>query len=282
MSLDLRLVPAIKRKSFLQQSLEELNRRLRRRMVTRGDVSLDVEDNRGSYDWPTLGDITHDVLKYSIHFPLEPECSVWPGWYGTDDGSTLSEGEKSKPGVMRVLNIVSGSCRILASRERCPFLVHCEVADTNYEGSDARLYGSGTKGMGATIEEVMGMVSNAKMVGSNSRIRNKRGFSSYRIPSELLLDSPINNSSQNSRKIKSNHDNDATDTANVMRGGYQYQSDGSFYPPGDPSYSEYPSPYDSVREEQLQQLHEHLQTQQNHPHYGPPPPSNSVEQNQGQ
>lgn len=232
MSLDLRLVPPMKRKTYLQQSLEELNRRIRRRMVTRGDVSLDVEDNRGSYDWPTLSDITQDVLKYSIHFPLEPECTVWPGSINHESMRHNDE-NKSKPGVMRVLNIVSGSCRILASRERCPFLVHCEVADTNYEGSDARLYASGAKSMGATLEEVMGMVSTAKMTNSDERTTSKTGFNSYRIPSELLLDASV-------------------------RGGYQ-------------SYPEYPSPYDSVREEQLQQLHEQLQTQQNHPHFGPPP-----------
>ena len=39
-------------KDYLQECLKEMNRRLRRRMITRGDVSLDVEDNRGPNDWP--------------------------------------------------------------------------------------------------------------------------------------------------------------------------------------------------------------------------------------
>jgi hypothetical protein len=57
-------------------SLHETNRRLRRRMVTRGDVSLDVEDNRGPRDWPHISDVTTDMLKYSVHLPLEPSVSV--------------------------------------------------------------------------------------------------------------------------------------------------------------------------------------------------------------
>jgi len=36
-------------------------------MVTRGDVSLDVEDNRGPYDWPQLTEITADLLQFSVH-----------------------------------------------------------------------------------------------------------------------------------------------------------------------------------------------------------------------
>lgn len=54
----------------LQESLYEMNRRLRRRMVTRGEISLDVEDNLGPYDWPQLSDVTIDRLKHSVHFPL--------------------------------------------------------------------------------------------------------------------------------------------------------------------------------------------------------------------
>lgn len=42
-------------------------------MLTRGDVSLDVEDNRGPNDWPQISDMTADVIKYSVHFPLIPK-----------------------------------------------------------------------------------------------------------------------------------------------------------------------------------------------------------------
>ena len=42
-------------------------------MVTRGDVSLDVEDNRGPDDWPLLSDMSMDLLSYSVHLPLDPK-----------------------------------------------------------------------------------------------------------------------------------------------------------------------------------------------------------------
>lgn len=58
--------------AYLHDALFEMNRRLRRRMVTRGEVSLDVEDNLGPYDWPQIGELTADMLKYSVHFPLTP------------------------------------------------------------------------------------------------------------------------------------------------------------------------------------------------------------------
>ena len=64
-------------KAFLQDNLEAMNRRLRRRMVTRGDVSLDVEDNRGPHEWPQVSHVTMDMLKYSVHLPLQPEVITW-------------------------------------------------------------------------------------------------------------------------------------------------------------------------------------------------------------
>jgi hypothetical protein len=72
-SLDLRLVPSLQRHAYLQENLMELNRRIRRRMVTGGDVSMDVEDQLGPYDWPTIGDVTADMLMHSVHLPLEPK-----------------------------------------------------------------------------------------------------------------------------------------------------------------------------------------------------------------
>jgi hypothetical protein len=40
-------------------------------MVTRGDVSLDVEDNMGPDDWPHISDVSTDTLQYSVHLPLD-------------------------------------------------------------------------------------------------------------------------------------------------------------------------------------------------------------------
>lgn len=73
LSLDLRHVPVIHRDAYLQQGLKEMNRRIRRRMVTRGDVSLDVEDQLGPDDWPRVVDVSADMIKYSVHLPLDPK-----------------------------------------------------------------------------------------------------------------------------------------------------------------------------------------------------------------
>ena len=74
-SLRLKHIPVGGRQHVLEESLEELNRRLRRRMATEGNVSLDVEDHLGPYDWPSIGDISLESLKYSVHLPVEPIVS---------------------------------------------------------------------------------------------------------------------------------------------------------------------------------------------------------------
>jgi hypothetical protein len=79
-SLDLRRVPRIHRHSYLQDNLREMNRRVRRRMVTRGDVSLDVEDHRGPDDWPVITDVTADMLRYSVHLPVDPKVILLACW----------------------------------------------------------------------------------------------------------------------------------------------------------------------------------------------------------
>jgi len=76
-SLDLQRVPALQRMAYLKESLCDLNRRVRRRMYTKGEVSLDVEDNREAFDWPTTEDINLDMLKHSVHFPLEVRHMAW-------------------------------------------------------------------------------------------------------------------------------------------------------------------------------------------------------------
>jgi len=271
LSLDLKRISTHHREHFLQDSLEELNRRLRRRMVSKGNVSIDVEDNRGPYDWPTSGDISPDSLKYSIHFPLEPTSTFWPG--GFDDIPGLEQINshspllelKTKHGLMKVLNIVSSKSRILASRERCPYLVHCEVIETGLGGRDARLYLANSEDAGVTLNEAMGMVACRKRQPSSST--KPGGFASYRIPTEL---SPSNNREPKDI-IEDGYGLDLNKMkATVMpRGGGE--QDGHFYSNNDES-GYFPTPYDLVRDEQLQQLHEHLQEHQQHPHYGPPQP----------
>ena len=40
--------------------------------MSRGEISLDMEDSLGPYDWPEMKDLTLDMLKHSVHFPLIP------------------------------------------------------------------------------------------------------------------------------------------------------------------------------------------------------------------
>jgi hypothetical protein len=46
-------------------------------MATRGDVSLDVEDNRSPEDWPLISDISKDMLQYSVHLPFHPKVGSY-------------------------------------------------------------------------------------------------------------------------------------------------------------------------------------------------------------
>jgi hypothetical protein len=76
-----------------------------------------------------------------------------------------------------ILNIVIPESKILASRERCPFLLHVEVTDTGLEGSSACMYASGATGLGSTIEEALSMQdmegATSAMVASRERPQTK-------------------------------------------------------------------------------------------------------------
>ena len=92
---------------------------------------------------------------------------------------------------MRVLNVVEDECRILASRERCPFLIHLEVAETGLRGSDSRLYASGAPNIGATIEEALALSAQASSAAASSDPNHHAsGYGNYKIPGELLSDTP--------------------------------------------------------------------------------------------
>jgi phosphatidylinositol 4-kinase len=272
-SLDLRLRPLDHREDYLVERLEELNRRLRRRMISKGNVSLDVEDNRGPHDWPTHSDLSPDSMKYSIHFPLEPTATVWPGGQSdTIDAQMHSQSPllklKTEHGEMRVLNIVSAKGRVLASRERCPYLVHCEVLETGLEGRDARLYAAGSEDAGITLQEALGLASSKK---ERKPYSNSRGnFASYRIPSELSPSDSAAILEEELMKPLEYSKTSPTGASLLPRGGDQFSYHNKHPMTDESGYTM--SPYDLVREEQLQQLHEHFQTTQQHPHYGPPPP----------
>jgi len=60
---------------LLREYICDLNRKLRRRMVSKGAVTLDAEDEFGPHEWPKVSDVSRDLLSYSVHFPLEPMVS---------------------------------------------------------------------------------------------------------------------------------------------------------------------------------------------------------------
>jgi phosphatidylinositol 4-kinase len=244
-SLDLRMIPVLQRHGHLREQLYGLNRRLRRRMATRGDVSIDVEDNRGVSDWPQINDMATEMVKFSVHFPLVPQKGDWP----SGGNVPLPNGEGQTPAtiqVARALNIVVPECRILASRERCPFLIHLELADTGLEGSDARLYASGVNGLGSTVEEALNMGNGKPVSGSLNR---EKVPSSYEIPPELL-DRP-------QLRVR---DNDDLNVRSFPRGG-----SGIFY-----------DSYEDVRQHEYEQLHEQMQASPQPLQAPPPPPHPTV------
>lgn len=305
-SSDLRLVPDQQRNAMLQDSLYELNRRIRRRMVTRGDVSLDVEDQRSPYDWPQVNDMSVDVIQHSVHLPLVPQIGKWPNGETTTpsskssmsnpnagpehSSSTSSDHDIPCHDVVRVLNIVVPETRILSSRERCPFLIHVEVADTRLEAGNARLYASGVSGLGSTVSEALAMNSAAGASSAAASSRNWNGARPFGIPAELLRErrkqhqaeqkqqqqltegvqssemrpeSPITVASDNARG-HAGFDSNEKGTITFPRGGSN--ADGNFFDDNGYSYD----PFDAVRQQAFEQLHHDLHAQRT---MVAPPPS---------
>lgn len=262
-SSELRGVPEQHRTDYLHHHLHELNRRIRRRMVTRGDISLDVEDHHKSYEWPQIGDLSLDMIQHSVHLPLVPQSGTWP------DGSDITPAKslnKNSDEVVRVLNIAVSESRILASRERCPYLIHVEVADSGYEGRDARLYASGATEIGATIGETLGMgnIQSNSHTSSENVYENERP--TYGVPDELLQTPgsreyysengyPANGQMESETHSSSSSNGILENAALVSRGGSEGQyfednQDGVTYDPFD------------ARQHEVEQLHNHLYYQE--------------------
>ena len=190
LSLDLRSVSPSERLQHLHEQLSEMNRRIRRRMVTKGEISLDMDDHHGPDDWPHVRDLKLDMLHHSVHFPLFPQTGTWPA--ASEKHDKVADTEETLD-VVRVLNIVVSESRLLSSRERCPFLVQLEVADTGLEGHDARLYALGASKVGSTVEEALSMNAGHlqfpqdQSTSTVSLAPEQRPHSaSYMIPDELM------------------------------------------------------------------------------------------------
>ena len=165
---------------------------------------------------------------------------------------------------MRVLNIVVDECRILSSRERCPYLVQLEVAETGLRGNDGRLYASGVQGLGATVEEALAMSASAasKSAASGKHHSLEQSFASYHIPPELLATSISPRS-----KIDVSEEFEAANleagfsnlNASMPRGGWQ--SDEAIYYPQHPD-DLYSTPYGMVRQSELERLHRQMYSEE--------------------
>lgn len=233
-------------------------------MVTRGDVSLDVEDSRGPYDWPQLPEIASDMLQYSVHLPLDPtQHSKWPG--GDMRENTLDGG------VVRVLNIVVDECRTLSSRERCPFLIHVEVVETGLNGKDSRLYADGAPGLGTTIEEALSMSFAGTGSESSNGSHDRMNPSPYEIPSELL-EHPVlfrerMESTDYEQTTNSSASGHVTDSTGLVRGGSQ--KDGAMFYAHNNNEVWASGPYDNMRQTSYEQLHEQMYVEHAMQHISP-------------
>jgi hypothetical protein len=226
-------------------------------MVSRGDISLDVDDHRGPFDWPNVEDLTLDMLHSSVHFPLVPQKGVWPDGLSRVDPEAATE----SPGVevVRVLNIVVPEARILASRERCPFLVHMEVADTNLEASDARLYATGVQNLGSTVEEALGMSSAAAGAAAASW-RHSSMPPPYEIPQELLHNQRARLLPRGDHPMVLRSNPEKLTPRGGWQGNEMYFEDGFMYP----------NPLESARQHEYEELHLQMQPQSQHPFQSDP------------
>lgn len=284
-SLDLRHVPPVHRRAHLQDRLRDLNSRLCRRMVTRGRVSVDVEsetDPNGEFGYhPSYHHHSHamhqwseenireDMIQHSVHFPMEPQSVRWPGGLSEDGQASISDFERpqQRNGVVRALRILPEQCRVLDSRERCPFLVRMELAETGLEANDARLYATDVMGVGLTVEETLGTTKQGKPLNGAA---TEGGFTSCEIPPELMRRQVHSNKKKESLSpLKDetwSHDHsmyNAREEKAVPRGGYQ----GPEYDP--PMYGDY-NTYEMVRDHHYEQLHQEIRDGINQPYYDAP------------
>jgi len=306
-ALDLRHVPPIHRQGHLQHRLSELNTRLCRRMISRGGISIDVEEydvnnhhhqyqqqhqqeyyhemGSNAHNMPPQPpvwreeDVREDMIQHSVHFPMEPQSVRWPGCSiptsgDTDDtdtsSSTISDFEHPLPhnGVVRALRILPNNCRVLDSAQRCPFLVRMEVVETGLDANDARLYACNVPKGGVGVTVQESMGSHRPYSG---------GFDPCEIPPELIQRQPQYNddsSIRQSQEIQRSQTNDIStagtkNRAVSFRGGYQ-QGDG--YYPSD-AYGMVPDAFDMVREQYYEDLHHDLREQRENEYNSPSGPS---------
>ena len=261
LSMDLKKVIPSDRNLFMFEGLRELNRRIRRRMVTKGEMSLDLEDHYGPHGWPQVEELREDMLQHSVHFPLIPQDGEWP------TGEPGHVPSRDNPHVVRVLNVVVDESKLLSSRERCPFLVQLEVADTGLEGHDARLYTSGAN-VGSTIEEALSMgtrgggnIADSKPLLSSEPQSIGQESRPPSAPHTLELsrgghtsDQPYPHQSSYPGGSNDEYSSQSQDPNNVHDDHFQEDYDNVAYG--------YPDVSERIRQHQVEQLHHHMHRQQ--------------------
>jgi hypothetical protein len=159
---------------------------------------------------------------------------MWRGGINADH--TVDKHKK-----VRVVNIVTNECRILSSRERCPFLVVCEVVDTNLSGNDVRIFASGSDNIGATVQEILGSLRSSQNYPND--------FTPTMIPHRLIESNSKTDDFSFPRQdhlvhLRQGH------KKSFPRGGWQSN--------GEDWYHDGYTPFDTIRQEQLEVLHSQL------------------------
>jgi Phosphatidylinositol 3- and 4-kinase len=145
-------------------------------------------------------------------------------------------------------------------------MVYVEVAETGLEGSDARLYASGSKGLGTTVEESLG-IAKKKVVTSAKESYSDAAFPLYKIPAELLI-TPIETTVilkktlQGRRRVSAKYNGNNDEMDNPQSGDVNFPSRGGYQSDEYFTHGDYinPNAYDETRQYQYEQLHQQMQS----------------------
>ena len=155
----------------------------------------------------------------------------------------------------------------MSSRERCPYLIHVEVADTGLRGSDERLFDC-VHDLGAALEAMNANAASSPSTTDSTPLgAPHQPFAAYSNPHEHLAE-PL--------RQRSIQDADysyypQSEEGQLPRGGWQGEEATYYDQNADGMY--YADPYDMVRQNELEQLHQQMYNVRPPP---PPPPPQQV------
>jgi hypothetical protein len=139
--------------------------------------------------------------------------------------------------------------------------VHVEVAETDLNGNDSRLYASGAPGLGATVEEALSMSAAATSMTSAIQGHGlQQCHTPYQIPRELLVPGVKEDHTRNVVVDSSEEKENIaySESSESLRGGWQ-SNETIFYPSHpDPDDVLTSNPYEDIRQNQYEQLHQQM------------------------